>query len=979
MDLLCISEKNAIDATGGGVDKSNQEDPVAGRQSSFIEAGSLNQAPAGPEPMWPTEPLSNIDNEIQYQKTNLLFRSAGPALGVNIVNAAFLALVNAALHVSALVAVAWWCSVVMISSGRYLLVRRFHTVKPSAADSIIWRNRYIGATTLVATAWGAGTILFMWHAPDPALLFTGLVLAGMVAGAVPILAPVPAAFRIFALVVVIPLVAVLLLQATSLLHGAFALVALVFLVTVLVSARYFHETLETSIRLGLEQRHLAENLRRARDAAESALGQRKQAEATLQASESRFRALFEQSPDPTWILRDNRVTESNQAAVREFRYIDKQAFISTHPSEFSPEVQPDGENSYKKAERMIAIAVERGIHRFEWMHRRADGSTFCAEVTLAPMLLDGLPSINGVVRNITDRKQAEAALMESERRYREVFQTTLDAINLTRADDGRYVDINPAFTDITGFERNEVIGHTGLALNLWVDPTDRQKLLEVLRHDGKVRNQEVLFRKRDGTTFWGLISAVEMPLMNERYILAITRDITEYKRAEAQIEHLAYHDQLTNLPNRALFLDRLGQALASARRAQRFGAVMFVDLDHFKRINDVHNHTIGDMVLKDVAQRLRYFLRQGDTVARLGGDEFVILLPELSTDQEMAATLALSVGEKVRAALEQPARIDGQDYLTTASIGVSLFPKQSESVEDLIREADIAMYRAKDSGRNALIFFEQHMQTHIAERYALERDLRGAVKQSALELFVQSQVTVDGEVIGAEALVRWHHPSRGLVSPASFIPIAEETGLIVGIGEWVLHEACRLLAQLNESGHSLRIAVNVSPRQFHQANFVTRVQEILAKTGADPLYLTLEITESLLIDRTAEVVSRMMALSELGIRFSIDDFGTGYSSLAYLKRLPLNELKIDKSFVQDVPNDPNDVALVETIMSMARHLHFEVVAEGVETRAQLEFLTGQGCGHFQGYFFHRPQPSRDWLAHLNDPTPWASAQAQQPA
>lgn len=443
-------------------------------------------------------------------------------------------------------------------------------------------------------------------------------------------------------------------------------------------------------------------------------------------------------------------------------------------------------------------------------------------------------------------------------------------------------------------------------------------------------------------------------------------DLTQVKQAEAQVKHLAYHDVLSGLPNRALFQDRLTQAAAAARRSHRFGALMFVDLDHFKQLNDVYGHALGDAVLKEVASRLQFYLRQEDTVARLGGDEFVVLLPALGAEADGAATLARAVADKIRLALEAPMLIDGTSYHTAASMGVTLFPKGDESVDDLMREADIAMYRAKESGRNAISFFQADMQHSVTQRYALEQELREAVAQQAFELHLQSQVDAQGRVTGAEALVRWRHPTRGLVAPATFIPLAEASRLILPLGDWVLQQACAVIARLDACGHSLHIAVNVSPLQFAQANFVARIRDILSTTGADPTHLTLEITEGLLVEHLTETMGRMAELADLGIRFSIDDFGTGYSSLSYLKRLPLYELKIDKSFVQDVPDDPNDVALVETILAMSRHLHLNVVAEGVETAAQFEFLKSRGCTRFQGYHFHRPQHHHDWLAAWQD-------------
>lgn len=456
---------------------------------------------------------------------------------------------------------------------------------------------------------------------------------------------------------------------------------------------------------------------------------------------------------------------------------------------------------------------------------------------------------------------------------------------------------------------------------------------------------------------------------NDKTFIVLSRDVTVRVNALRQVEHMAMHDSLTGLPNRALFLDRLSMELACARRTRGMGAIFFLDLDKFKTVNDVHGHDFGEQLLMHVAQRLQGCVREGDTVARFGGDEFVILVAELHHDPEQVTGIAHTLSEKIRHSLADTSLLGGHNYSTTASIGVALFPRPDKSVEDLIREADIAMYRAKDRGRNQVVFFEEGMQAAIDERFALEQGLRAAIHNNDLQLYVQSLFGATGQVTGGELLVRWQHPERGLILPATFVALAEESGLITAIGEWVLAQACQLIAQLTAQGHSLRIAVNVSAQQFHQVNFVDQVKHILAETGADPVYLSLEITESLLLDRTPEVMARLLALTDLGIRFSIDDFGTGYSSLSYLKRLPLSELKIDKSFVQDIPHDANDVALVQTILSMAHHLGMEVVAEGVENQEQFDFLKAHACEHFQGYLFHRPQPVQDWLLQLGPVRP----------
>jgi len=444
-------------------------------------------------------------------------------------------------------------------------------------------------------------------------------------------------------------------------------------------------------------------------------------------------------------------------------------------------------------------------------------------------------------------------------------------------------------------------------------------------------------------------------------------DVTDRKRIEDDIYRLAFFDALTGLPNRRLLMDRAGQSVSAAARNQQMGALIFLDLDHFKEINDSRGHAIGDELLKHIAGRLNSVLRENDTVARMGGDEFVVLLNNLSADVDAASSAALHVAQKLCEVAGQPAQIEGSTFFCTASLGVTLFPCHSASADDLLREADTAMYRAKAMGRNQIVFFDPTMQQALESRLALLRDLQVAVAQRALQSYVQAQVDSQGRVTGGELLLRWQHPLHGFVGPSEFIPIAEESGLIFKIGEHVLADACAALAQLAHAGHAdLTLSVNVSPRQFRQDNFVARIATILEQSGARGDRLILEVTEGLLIDNVDETVQRMTELAALGVRFSIDDFGTGYSSLAYIKRLPLCELKIDKGFVQDVPDDKNDVAIVQSVLAMAKYLGLATVAEGVETRQQAEFLRSSGCDIFQGYLFSKPMPLADWLHQLSE-------------
>jgi diguanylate cyclase (GGDEF)-like protein len=427
-------------------------------------------------------------------------------------------------------------------------------------------------------------------------------------------------------------------------------------------------------------------------------------------------------------------------------------------------------------------------------------------------------------------------------------------------------------------------------------------------------------------------------------------------RSLAEGEQLAFYDPLTGLPNRRLLLDRLAGLLASSQRQQVFSAVMFVDLDRFKTINDARGHATGDHLLRLAAQRLEELVRKSDTVARIGGDEFVVLLAHLAPDLPAAGNAAQGVAEKIRAALAQEFEIGGQGYSCSASIGVTLLPKYSQSADDLLREADTAMYRAKGAGRNGIAFFESAMQAEVERRLTLERELAQAVEQNRLHMAYQPQFDCQGRLHGAELLMRWERDDGGMVSPAIFIPLAEETGLIVPLGIWALQQACLAQQRMSALGLSLPLSVNVSPQQFRQADFVQQVRSILQEHGVEPALLILEVTEGLLVERLEEIVARMNELAALGVRFSIDDFGTGYSSLAYLKRMPLYELKIDRSFIMDMPDDANDVVIVQTILAMAGQMGLRVVAEGVETQAQADFLAAHGCHALQGYLLGRPAP-----------------------
>lgn len=610
-----------------------------------------------------------------------------------------------------------------------------------------------------------------------------------------------------------------------------------------------------------------------------------------------------------------------------------------------------------------------GSGSFDVEHRivRRDGEVRWI-VTRAHTFFDGVgPSMRpvrtvGATTDITERKRAEQELRVAATAFE-----SREGLIITD-ERGVIVKVNQAFHGLTGFDAAESIGRTPAILR-----SDRQDarffqaMWAAISSNGLWQG-EIWNRRKNGDVFpaWLSISAVRNTHGEITHYVANFSDISEKKAAEEEIRNLAFFDVLTRLPNRRFLMERLHRVLAASGRSGHYGALLFIDLDHFKNLNDTRGHAIGDSLLREVAYRLQAVVRAGDIVARLGGDEFVVVLDELGNGEEHAAGAAESVGNKVLASLRRPFLLAGQDTLISASIGVCLFRGDRDELDELLKRADTAMYQAKKSGRNALRFFDPLMQAALQERALIEDLLRHALVERQFALHYQVQVDETGRVLGAEALLRWLHPQHGMISPARFIPVAEETGWILAIGEWVIDTACALLREWQQRPRfsDVIIAVNVSASQFNQPSFVDQVKAAVLKHGIDPSRLKLELTESLLVQNIEEAVVKMEALKDFGLRFSMDDFGTGHSSLSYLKRLPLNQLKIDQTFVRDIASDPNDAVIVRTIISMGKTLGMNVIAEGVENETQLALLREFGCHMFQGYLFGRPVPAAELEAMI---------------
>jgi diguanylate cyclase (GGDEF)-like protein/PAS domain S-box-containing protein len=677
--------------------------------------------------------------------------------------------------------------------------------------------------------------------------------------------------------------------------------------------------------------------------------ERRRAEQALRESEHRYRTLFEGNPLPMWVYDYETLgfIAVNEAAVQHYGYA-KDEFLRMTLEDIRPA------DELPKLRGLLDARRDRNEPRIV-KHRKRNGETFDAEITSFEFLSAGRRSRLVISVDVTERRRAEERLRESEERYRLLFERNLAGVYRSTID-GRILDGNDAIARMFGYrDREELLAQP--AHSLYNSAEERNRLMAQLREQGSLSNIEVHMRRRDGTPVWVIES---MTLLDGGVLEGTIVDITDRKTAQEQMEYQAYHDALTGLPNRLLFRDRIDIALAHAKRHRTAAAVMFLDLDQFKLVNDSLGHTVGDALLQEVATRLVLSIRADDTVARMGGDEFTVLLTDVKDSGASAV-----VAQKLLDAISQPMIIEGHELYVTTSIGIARSPEDGGDAETLLKRADNAMYRAKEAGRNNFQFATTSSQETVSERLLIERSLHHAFEREEFVVHYQPMTNLlTGSVVGAEALIRWNHPERGLMSPDDFIPIAEESGLILPIGEWVLRTAVKQMKSWHAEHGPLRVAVNLSARQFQQRDLTTMIEHVLTENDYPAELLDIEITESTAMQNADVSLAVMKRLRQMGVRISIDDFGTGYSSLSYLKRFPIDTVKIDQNFVRDLSDASNDGAIITAVISMARALNLRVVAEGVETEAQLAFLRRENCEVVQGFLHSRPVSAAEFETSL---------------
>ncbi|MCG8027817.1 MAG: EAL domain-containing protein [Candidatus Thiodiazotropha endolucinida] len=701
----------------------------------------------------------------------------------------------------------------------------------------------------------------------------------------------------------------------------------------------------------------------------------------LSQSEEKYRLLFERPEEPMLVIRKDTFVIANDSAARLLGYESSQALQQIHPSVLSPERQPDGRTSVDKANEMMEQAYRTGYHKFEWQHLKKDGTPLLIEVSLTRIPFEDDFALFCIWRDITDWRHAENALREKTTYLNSVLSASVNIGLIATDTDLKINYFNESAARIFGLEPDQLeqqnlhIFHSGHSS----ESKKRFKAaMQVAQDKGEYRFQMNLPIKAETRYLDARISPIREDNQELQGYILMIEDVTRQREAERLIKFQASYDHLTSLPNRRTLLTRLQQTISRCKRHSHLGAILFVDLDHFKQVNDSLGHSIGDSLLQEVAQRMLKDVRDEDTVARLGGDEFVVLLSESGNTLEKAIADIKQVADKLNENIAQPYLIDGHEIRTTTSIGISVFPTSDETADDILRQADTAMYQAKEAGRNTFRFFSLSMQKNIEARMQLLDELHHAIEENQFKVYFQPQFDNSMQLVGVESLVRWKKADSKIIQPGDFIPLAEESGLIQPINNFVLRQSLLKHWTWKKTYAEKvvnRISVNVSAVQFNQDNFVQNILDIISQTGTDPSVLTLEVTESMLLHDIDATVLKMKQLKASGVRFSIDDFGTGYSSLAYLKRLPISEIKIDRSFIHDMLDDPNDAAVVETIVKLATQLGMETVAEGVENRDVLEQLVNFGCHAFQGFYFSQPVAAEEFEERfLKQSTDWAAKQ-----
>jgi len=935
---------------------------------------------------------ANAD-QIHAQAVRHLYRLSRPGYAATLINSGVLVFALWGL-IPAFLLGGWLCAIYATTAARYLLYREFLRISPPPAEARRWGRRFVVGAGVAGLLWGAaGAGLFPTSSvPHQFLLI--FMIAGMVTGAMVVLAPVRHAFLAYALPALAMSTATVFAQGTSL-HLFIGALLVVYLAVVVATGKAISDIMRESLRVRFENAALVSRMSDANRELSERIAEQQRFEEIMRQATQRFEALIEASPLAIIVCdAEGYVEKWNASAERMFGWSEKELLGRAVP--LFPVGQEDESSQQREA-------ILRGdtFADVEAVRMRKDGTPVSVSISAAPVR--GASGKTGgylmIVADVTERKRAEqrqdlenavtvllADAHTLEEAMPRVIQTICQSLRfeygarwlVDRKDqllrcaetwcvpDGQVQEFRAASA-----VRAEAPGPPG-GLNRRVWASGAPYWMVNVAQDTTLQRRDLAlqaglehgfaFPILVGGDFYGVMEFFGRgPRARDERIVEISHTVGSQigqfiarKQAEANLQFYASHDPLTGLFNRGMFNRRLQQALAQAQRFERTLAILFIDLDGFKLVNDTLGHTAGDALLAEIAGRLRVTLREGDVIARMGGDEFVVLIEEFGEPIQVG-----EVAKKVLETVARPYLLQGRESRVTASIGISTFPDDGKSAQALLGSADTAMYRAKEQGKNAFRFFAPHMNVHVTERLSLEANLRRAVERDELVLLYQPEVGFgDGRVTGVEALVRWHHPTQGVINPGEFMPVAEDSGLVPVIGQWVLREACRQLAVWREQGLPLlRVAVNLSHRQFTEESLVQMVREALHITSVEPSRLELELTEAMVMRNPERAEKVLVRLKEIGVRLVVDDFGTGMSSLKFLNRLPLDAVKIDRSLILELPRNRDAAALTRGVVAMAHSLNLRVIAEGVETSEQWEFLRDLGCEEMQGNYFSAPVPA----------------------